>query len=334
MKKLLFGIIWIFLWQQSFAQQRPHYTQYVLNNYILNPALTGIENYMDLKLSARDQWVGIEGRPQTFYLSAHMPIGKKDFKTSATSYDVPGENPRGTSYWQNYEASESHHGIGLSFVNDITGNYNVLTANLSYAYHIGLSPTVNLAAGFAGGISKVSYNRSKSSTPNDPALGVGGNEIYKARPDLNAGLWLYSGSYFLGASVKQVIPQTVAFVNDSLGIRLTPHLFGTAGYRFLLTEEINAIPSVMVKSTSGAPTQVDLNIKFQYRDLVWLGGGYRFGNGYAGMLGLNINNVFNVGYSYDLTTSSIQSASKGTHEMIIGFLLGNNYGDSCPRNVW
>jgi len=38
----------------AFAQQRPHYTQYILNNYILNPALSGIENYTDLKLSYRD----------------------------------------------------------------------------------------------------------------------------------------------------------------------------------------------------------------------------------------------------------------------------------------
>ena len=175
-------------------------------------------------------------------------------------------------------------------MNDITGNYNVFTANLSYAYHIGISATTNLAAGFSGGISKVNYNRSKS-TPaqiGDPGIGANGNIVYKTRPDLNAGLWLYSADYFVGVSAKQIIPQKVAFVNDSLGLKLIPHLFGTAGYRFLLNEEINAIPSTMVKYVSGAPAQVDLNIKFQYLDLFWLGGGYRFGNGYSGMLGLNV----------------------------------------------
>ena len=71
------------------AQQRPHYTQYILNNYILNPALSGIENYTDLKISGRDQWVGLEGAPRTAYISVHTPIGKKDYKTSATSFNVP-----------------------------------------------------------------------------------------------------------------------------------------------------------------------------------------------------------------------------------------------------
>ena len=75
----------------AFAQQRPHYTQYILNNYILNPALSGIENYTDVKLSARDQWVGLNGAPQTFYFTIQGPIGKKDYRTNATSFDMPGE---------------------------------------------------------------------------------------------------------------------------------------------------------------------------------------------------------------------------------------------------
>src|SRR5207237_10253936 len=89
----------------SLAQQRPHYTQYILNNYILNPALSGIENYTDLKVSGRDQWVGLNGAPRTVYLTIHGPIGKKDYKTSATSFHLPGENPRGGDYWEHYVAS-------------------------------------------------------------------------------------------------------------------------------------------------------------------------------------------------------------------------------------
>ena len=66
------------------AQQRPHYTQYILNQYILNPALTGIENYTDIKLSHRIQWQGLSGAPVTTYFSVHAPLGKKDYKTNAT----------------------------------------------------------------------------------------------------------------------------------------------------------------------------------------------------------------------------------------------------------
>jgi type IX secretion system PorP/SprF family membrane protein len=337
MKKIFGILIGIGLMCSATAQQRPHYTQYILNNYILNPALSGIENYMDVKMSTRDQWIGLSGAPKTMYLTIHAPLGKKDYKTSATSYSVPGENPRGSNYWQNYTASEPHHGIGFSILNDKTGLYNRFSANVSYAYHIGLSARTNMSAGFAGGIMKISRDATKSSysgtDQSDPAQGTVA-DIYRIRPDLSAGIWVYSADYFFGLSAQQIIPQKVAFADDTLGFKIIPHLFATAGYRFLLNEDINALPSVMIKYISPLDPQFDVNIKLQYRDLFWLGGSYRFKDGYAGMLGLNVANTFNIGYAYDVTTSNLRTVSRGTHEIVIGFLLGNKYDDSCPRNVW
>jgi len=72
----------------------------------------------------------------------------------------------------------------------------------------------------------------------------------------------------------------------------------------------------------------------QYQDLLWLGASYRLQDGYAGMVGLNVANTFNIGYSYDYTKTALNTASHGTHELIIGFLIGNRYADTCPRNVW
>lgn len=323
--------------QVGFSQQRPHYTQYILNNYILNPALSGIENYTDVKLSARDQWVGLNGAPRTLYATVHMPLGKKDFKTSPTSFSIPGENPRGYAYWENYVASEPHHGVGLSIINDKTGLYNRFSFNLSYAYHIGLSPRTNLSAGFAGGIMKISRDGSKSTfnngDPTDPAQGSVA-DVYRIRPDLSAGIWLYSADYFAGISAQQVIPQKVAFVDDTLGFKLVPHLFATAGYRILVAEDVNIIPSFLVKYISPVEPQADLNIKAQYRDLLWIGGSFRFKYGYAAMVGLQIGNTANIGYAYDFTTTRLNTASRGTHEIVIGFLVGNRYGDTCPRNIW
>jgi type IX secretion system PorP/SprF family membrane protein len=89
--KLIFIPLLLLGMLKSFAQQKPYYTQYILNNYILNPALSGIENYTDLKLSYRNQWTGIDGAPVTVYLSAHKPIGKKDYRTTATSFEIPAK---------------------------------------------------------------------------------------------------------------------------------------------------------------------------------------------------------------------------------------------------
>src|SRR5688572_33232851 len=133
-RQLILAVGFVFVSGALLAQQRPHYTQYILNQYVLNPALSGIENYWDLKMSARDQWVGLEGAPKTAYLTIHGALGKQDYKTTATSFGVPGENPRGNSYWENYTASEPHHGIGMIIVNDRTGSFNRFTASGTYAY--------------------------------------------------------------------------------------------------------------------------------------------------------------------------------------------------------
>ena len=339
MKKFLLLLSCVVAGVVALAQQRPHYTQYILNNYVLNPAISGIENYADLKLSVRDQWVGINGAPQTFYLTIHAPLGKGDYKTTATSYAVPGENPRGRSYWETYTASAPHHGVGLSIIADKTGNFTRTTVAASYAYHIGLSARTNLALGVAPGITKVTRNVAATDfgggVNTDPAQ-ANTETINRLRPDLSAGLWLYSASYFVGLSAQQVIPQRISFVDDASYNqgRLVPHLFFTAGYRFLVNEDVNALPSIMVKYVSPNEPQLDMNLKLQYRDLLWMGGSVRIKEGFQGMIGVNLANTFNVGYAYDYTLTKLNTMSRGTHEIILGFLLGNRYDDSCPRAVW
>ncbi len=343
MKKKLFTTAFVLIAIVAIAQQRPHYTQYILNNYILNPALSGIENYTDLKLSVRNQWVGLNGAPKTMYLSLQGPIGKKDYRTSATSYQMPGQNPRGSAYWQSYTAAEPHHGAGLTIVNDKTGSFNRFSANATYAYHLGLNANTNLSAGFSAGINNISIDRTKhdfsgAGDPFDPATGASlSGQLNKIRPELGFGMWLYSSNYFVGLSGQQIIPQKLTFVDDAPILqkgRLIPHIFLTAGYRFLLSEDVNAIPSVMVKyikGSSNAGFQPELNIKLQYRDDVWLGGSYRYQNGYAAMAGVNVGNLFNIGYAYDFTTTALNTVSKGTHEFVVGFLIGNKYSEKCPR---
>lgn len=339
MKKIfLTGFCMLFL-AAAWAQQKPHYTQYILNQYIINPALTGIENYIDVKASHRHQWVGLQDAPITSYISIHGAIGKKDYRTSPTSFRVPGENPRGTAYWEDYTAAEPHHGIGLQMINDRTGPLSRFAAYATYAYHIGISARTTLAAGFGAGLTNLSLNTSKLDfiyVPVDPAVANSGI-INTIKPDFNAGLYLYSADYFVGLSAMQIIPQKIAFSDYAVKTtdgKFVPHMFATAGYRFLLNEDFNLIPSVMVKYINPLPTQIEFNAKLQYQDIAWVGASYRNSEGFAGMVGVNISNSLNIGYSYDYTTSRLNTVSKGTHEILIGFMIGNKYADWCPKNVW
>ncbi len=327
----------------ALAQAKPSYTQYILNNYILNPAVTGIENYTDVKASYRNQWVGINGAPVTAYFSIQGPIGKKDLRTNATSFEIPGEDPRGKKYWDEYAVSPPHAGIGFTAVNDKAGYINRWSFAATYAYHKPLGVKTALAIGFSGGLSSVNLDQSKidfaGTDPNDPAIGYANGDLKKLMPEIGAGLWLYSSKYFLGASVLNIIPGKAKFVtSDKYGAYFSPNYFLTAGYRIQLSDEIYALPSVMYQYWQPQLSGLHTNIKFQYQDLLWIGGSYRFSSlvsGYSAMAGVNISNTFNVSYAYEVaTTSRLRTYTGNTHEIVLGFLIGNKYGDSCPRNIW
>ena len=322
-----------------FAQQRPHYTQYILNSFILNPAIAGIETYTDIKMSHRQQWVGLLDAPVTTYFTIQAPTKKTAYERgSATGFKASGENPRGKAYWQEYTKAEAHQGIGFTMLNDQTGPLKRFSAAVTYAYHVGISDQTSVSAGISAGIQNMSLNTSKLvwDIPMDPSV-AGSGYLNRISPDLSAGVYLYSANYFAGLSGQQILPSRLKWSEDTLklsGGRLIPHLFFTAGYKLYLGDDFTLLPSILMKYVNPAPIGIEANAKLQYRDLMWAGTSYRFKDGFAAMVGMNVSNSFNVGYSYDITTTRLNTVSRGTHEIMLGFTLGNSYGDWCPRNLW
>lgn len=206
MKKGTLIIVMTMVMLPALAQLRPQYTQYILNHYIINPAVAGIEPYTDIKLGHRQQWVGIEDAPVTSYITVHGSIGATRENTNPTSRVPDGENPRGTYYWDNYMSAEPHHGWGVTVFNDKTGPISRLAAYGTYAYHVGLSATTSISGGINLGIVRNSLDMSKLEfdDPNDPVLG-NSQQFNRMRPDLGAGIWLYSRSFFGGVSVMQIL---------------------------------------------------------------------------------------------------------------------------------
>ncbi len=323
------------------AQQRPHYTQYILNNYIINPAVAGIENYWDLKLSYRNQWTGINGSPVTTYLTLQGPLKRSQTgRETATTLHGQDDNPRGETYWNSYTSTDPHAGVGVTILNDRTGPLNRFSFNASYAYHLPVSEKTTISAGVSAGFQNMTLHTSEldfgTDHPYDPAI-ASNDQLNRLRPDINAGLWLYSADYFAGIAAQNIVPTELSFANDSVKLqhgKLIPHLFLSGGYRFMLSDDISFLPSVMVRYVNPLPVSFDINAKFQYRDLLWAGASYRREDGYAAMIGMNVNSTFNIGYAYDYTTSKLNTFTKGTHEIVLGFLLGNSSADWCPRNLW
>ncbi len=320
----------------TFAQQRPQYTQYLFNNFLLNPALSGIENYTDVKIGYRKQWSGIDNAPETTFASAHWKLGEDYLWKNPLSMPEKGDDPMSQNYMQNYTASPAHHGMGITIVNDKAGPISRFDANLTYAYHLQLSGTFNLALGAAVGVTRIGLdvNQLKLENSNDPALN--NTIVSQFKPDLGMGLWLYGARFFAGASVQQILPQKLAFTSDPTYTagKEVPHAFFTTGYKLFIDDEISVVPSVMVKYVNPSPISVDANLKVAFKDRIWIGGSYRAGDSFSGMAGINISKLFNITYSYDFTTSQLNKVSYGSHEIVLGLQLNNVYEVMSSMRMW
>ncbi|MGC4057262.1 MAG: type IX secretion system membrane protein PorP/SprF [Chitinophagaceae bacterium] len=345
MKSALTIVCALGAWGVCNAQQKPHYTQYIQNQYIINPALSGIENYTDVNLSHRHQWTNFDGSPVTTYLTVQGAINKKDYRTTPTSYEVQdGENPVGREYWDQYTAAPAHHGVGFQFLKDNAGALSNVSAYATYAYHIGLSPKLNLSAGFGAGFTRYSLDVSKldfMNTTVDPSV-YNSDAINKTKFDMNAGVYLYSSKYFIGLSALQLTASRLIFSGSQITTltgTTVPHLFLTGGYRVQLSDDFFMLPSLMFKYIQPLPMQAEANVKFQYRDALWAGFSYRHKDGIAGMIGMHCFNTMSISYSYDYTTSTLSTYNSGSHEIILGLIIGNKYNRtrmySCTRKrLW
>jgi type IX secretion system PorP/SprF family membrane protein len=317
----------------AYAQQQPYYTQYILNNFILNPALAGIENYWDFKVSYRNQWVGLNGAPTTLYLTINAPLGKTDYdyETPNTVPDLKAKSLGAKQFLMEYTAPPAHSGLGFTVINDKTGPLSRIAAYGSYAYHLPVGEKTSLSFGVSVGVQEVNVDVNSvdfgQSNPVDPAAFSSGY-LNKLEPDVNAGLWLSNKNFFLGLSAQQIVPVPINASNqstDSSGVtlltgKLIPHTFFTAGYKIEAGDDIIVMPSVMLSYVKPLPLGVDVNAKVQYQDLLWVGFSYRYNRGFAAMLGVNISSTVNLGYSYDYSTTQLNTVSSGTHEIVLGFL--------------
>ncbi|RFZ90780.1 type IX secretion system membrane protein PorP/SprF [Mucilaginibacter conchicola] len=320
------------------AQQKPQYTQYIFNNLLLNPAVTGIENYTDVKFGYRSQWKGLDGAPVTAYASITAPLGTEFTEGDAAGFlPYGGESPYSRMYTSDYQASAPHHGIGFMVVTDKAGPLDQTNIAATYAYHLGITSKFNLSVGVSAGANHLHLATSELTfeNPDDPVLR--GIENNKWKPDVGVGIWGYAANYYFGISAQQILPQVqyISTKTDNATLsKAVPHFFATAGMKFYLSDDVMLLPSALLKFIDPTPTSFDINMKLSFRDRFWFGGSYRRNDSFGVLAGFNLNSLVNVSYAYDITTSPLKAVSNGSHELVLGILLNNKYKLTSPQHGW
>jgi type IX secretion system PorP/SprF family membrane protein len=332
--KKAFACIFILAVTRVYAQQLPQYTQYTFNQLLINPAVTGVESYWDVKAGYRTQWSGLNGAPTTAYLTISIPLNRDFTLTDYGQMLRNTDNPMGNT--DGYLAPASHSGIGLSLVSDKAGAFKQTHITASYAYHAKLGENFNLSVGANVGVNSIGLNVGQLSfaNPADPAISQGGNSQLK--PEAGLGIWAYWQSFFIGASAQQLIPQTVSFSANpayNLGSNYVQYFLST-GLKLYPSADVTLLPSLVFKPNDVGPLNFDATMKIAFRDNFWIGGTYRKNDAIAGSFGFNLGAFMTIGYAYDYTTSNLNNVSNGTHEIMLGLFLNNNYNVTSPRHTW
>jgi type IX secretion system PorP/SprF family membrane protein len=291
-KKFLFVLTLALIATRLTAQQLPHYSNYMLNNYVLNPAVGGSNSFIEGMTSTRYQWVGITDAPRTYVLSVNGPT--KSLKM----------------------------GLGGLLFTDIVGPTRRTGFYLSYAYHLKITDKVKLSMGLSGGVLQFTVDASKISLRDGGDMAISNGVQSVITPDFGAGLYAYSTDHkwYAGVSAPQLFENKIQYFDYATSKlnRLATHFYVTGGYKFSVGTDFKIEPSTCIKFVKPAPVQFDLGLRAIYKDKIWVGCAFRYLDAVSAMIGYTLQENITFAYAYDFTTTDIKKYSSGTHEFMIG----------------
>ena len=298
MKKIVLAIVLVTFFNVNLhAQQAPHYSQYMYNMNVMNPAYAGSKESLSGGILYRQQWVGLQGAPKTATLSLHSPVGK-------------------------------NVGLGLSVISDKIGpvEENNIYGDFSYTLNLGGSQrlALGLKAGFTmhriGLFSEIGNGYTQQA--GDIAFSENSSS---SNFNIGTGLFYYSEKYYLALSIPNMLSSIHLNVarngQDYKFGSATQHYFFNGGYVFNLSDNVKFKPSFMMKSAIKVAPSVDVSSNFLFYEKFEAGASYRLNDSFVGMVNFAISPSIKIGYAYDYIVSDLKINSPSSHEIMLLFDL-------------
>lgn len=277
------------------AQQDTQQSMYWASPTAFNPATAGCDSALHITAFDRMQWVGVRGAPQTFFVSADLPVmlGRK------------------------------RTGLGLSILNDKAGLFTTTLVNAQLNYSLKLFGG-RLALGAQPAFVNQSFDGSGVFIPSgeawdasDDAIPTG--EVSGMAFDLGAGAYYEWKYLYAGLSAQHLLASQVE-LEEYAYTEFSPTFYFYAGGNIPLKHTLFILqPSLLVKSTFQF-TQYDITLRTLWNNKFWGGITYRPGDAMVLMVGADIEHI-RLGYAYDVPLSQMSLAGGGSHELLATYTL-------------
>jgi type IX secretion system PorP/SprF family membrane protein len=288
----------VFLLALSLSAQQDgdiHYTQYMFNRLMINPATTGLKDAWDVGFFYRNQWTSrMPGAPVNELLTVQTGLKNKKF------------------------------GMGGFVMNDKIGLENRVNASFNCAYHI-RDDKYTLSFGLQVGMKSYFLNTSaldaKDKTDEDLYNGL----RTPVMPDFAFGFNYTKGDFYGGFSVTHLNQSPFKYSNLLTQSSLKRHYYANAGYNYVIDPVYTLKPSMMLRYVPNSRMVMDISTLIDIKKKYWAGLNYRTGDAIGLILGIDLDQMgwikydIKVGYAYDHTVSRIPRYNVGSHEIMLSY---------------
>lgn len=286
--KYIITLIAICTLQISSAQQDHNFTLYNFNMNIINPAYAGSNEFKEINIVYRSQWIGIDEAPNT----------------QALSYTTPLKN---------------NLGLGVTIMRDQVFILQETDIAIDLSYKLKISETHDLFFGVKGGASIFNINLANAgSVDNDPLFSE--NQSF-VNPQFGVGMYLKHDDFYVSISSPNVLngKRYEKQGNAPRAAIDNLHMYLGMGYYFKLSDNLMITPAIMYRNTDGAPPSTDISATVGYNS-IQAGMNYRIDEMSSIFALFNIFENVKFGAAYDFTTSKINQVNDdGSMEILLKF---------------
>lgn len=300
-------------------------SQYYSNLGISNPSFTGIDDFVDVKLSVYQGWNSFNISNNNFYASVFTSLNNSQQTTiknnalrlSSTAY----------SQIESQKDLRRKHGMGGMITNRNVGPYRSFSLNYQYAFHLPLSSTFNLSFGTSIGYRNQRINFS-GFTVRDEVNDVfyqqlvAVNNASQGSYVVDFGLLLYSKKFYFGISSSDMVAEK--FSGDTnLNFSNIRRLNAQTAALFRLAPYLTLNTGAAIHMRERYELGWDANARLRYKELIYAGIAYNNQSKLSALFGLSFNTKINFHYSFDQYNSSLSNFNVTAHELMLGFNISN-----------
>jgi len=293
LKGLIVVVVLLLQCVELFAQQNALFSQYMFNTLAFNPAYAGSRNVAAATALYRNQWVGIDGAPQT----------------GTFTMDAPFANER--------------LGLGIQLMSDKIGITKTTGIVLSGAYRIPINEG-SLSFGLQGSMNNYfagfsNVNLDPSGPVPDMAFAA---DVNKTLYNFGSGAYYRNSRFYAGFSIQDFVRNRLNFNDINPGditARQSAHAYLATGYVFPLGFDFDLKTSVLVKGVKGAPVQGDFNATLWIKQVLAIGAEYRTSSDISAMMEIKVSPRVSLGYAFDKSITSLRTYNSGSHEFMLRY---------------